>query len=56
MKFHKIPHIGMGCKALHTLGIPDGKHDRWCCKFSKPTFKAIGHCRNVNGFEPEEDL
>ena len=46
---HKIPDHCKGCIHLHTSGVKDGKHDRWCCKFSKAAPKAVGHCKNVGG-------
>lgn len=49
---HKVPAQCRGCRHLWTGGVKDGKHDRWCCRFSAPAPKIAGHCRLHNGFEP----
>lgn len=48
-----IPSECHGCAYLHTGGIKDGKHDRWCWHFGKPTYEAIGRCRLTEGRKPK---
>jgi hypothetical protein len=43
----KTPKECKNCKSLWKWGIKDGKHNYWCTKFGKPSFKAIGHCKNI---------
>lgn len=52
-----IPQDCHGCPFLHTGGVKDGKHDRWCCQFGKPSYEAIGRCRLVDGrpSKPDEE-
>lgn len=54
-KYPKISDSCRSCRLLSTLGIKGGKYDRWCCKYSKPASKAIGHCIINNGYESMED-
>ena len=49
---YKIDKQCKTCKALHLKGIKGGTYDRWCCKYSKPASKAIGHCKQNKGCEP----
>ena len=44
----RIPDYCKPCKSLHTGGVKDGTHDRWCCHFSRAASKAENHCRNMN--------
>lgn len=47
----KIPKQCNTCKLLHTEGMRDGKHNRWCCKYGKPSYDAISHCTLHGGYE-----
>ncbi len=42
------------CNLFYTGGIKDGKHDRWCRKYSNPAFKAISRCKLHGGYEPKQ--
>ena len=39
------------CPSWHNAGHPKGSryygtgYNNWCCKFSKPAYKAVGECR-----------
>lgn len=50
-----IPKECHGCPFLHTGGVRDGKHDRWCCQYGKPAYEAIGRCRLVGGRPPPQE-
>lgn len=40
------------CKALH-FGKPNSRYAFWCCKYSGPVHKTIGHCVTM-GTTPEQ--
>jgi hypothetical protein len=48
------------CKYLSEYGIKEGGHIRWrpvwCCKFGKPSYKAIGECKLKGGFSPTKEI
>ena len=50
----KIPNKCKECTGLWAYGIKDGKHNKWCCKYGKPTYKAINHCNLKNGFRKKD--
>lgn len=45
----KIPNKCKKCAYLWTHGIKDEKSNKWCCRYGKPTYKAIGHCTVIMG-------
>jgi hypothetical protein len=49
---NKIPDTCKGCKGLWTGGVKDGKHDKWCCRYGKASYDAIGHCSSIGGRIP----
>lgn len=44
MKERKILDKCKKCKLLSRHGIKDGKYNKWCCHYGKPSYKAISHC------------
>jgi hypothetical protein len=54
IKAKKIPKQCKACKSFWPHGVKDGKSDRWCCQFGMPTFKAIGHCKQMDGFRQKD--
>ena len=55
MGINKSPKYCKGCMHLWTQGIKTGGHSAWCCKFSKPSSKALGHCKNNDGRNLKKD-
>lgn len=47
----RIPKQCNTCTALHTGGIQDGKHNKWCCRYGKPSYDTINHCNIHGGYE-----
>jgi len=49
----KKPDRCRDCRSFWTKGIPDGKHDQWCCHFGAPASTKQGHCIQMNAKTPQ---
>lgn len=51
-----IPKRCRPCRSLHTGGIKDGKHDRWCCHFGNAAHKVQAQCIQSSAFALKDPL
>ena len=50
----KPPEWCSDCTCLWRDGVKDGSHNRWCCKFGRPTERAWKHCKNTSAKPTQE--